>query len=252
MPNKAAPDFSLSKNSHEPVYAQLATHLRQQIAEGLYPPGSQIPPEMTLSRTHGISAMTVRQAIGLLTDEGLLKRVQGRGTFVKSIEWQGSGFSLKPLAELVGQDGNTLVKVLKINTIRAGEDLAARLQVPPQSRLISIVRLLIRDGQPMLLQKGHLIYDPCLPLLEAELDVISLSGLFTGAPNRLIKKGELETLPVVLGEEEAALLEKAPGSAAFALEYLFWNFQDQPIGNGFFLVPQERMSLKARIGLWLE
>ena len=244
-------EFSISKSSPEPAYAQLAAHLKHLIADGTYPPGSQIPPEITLSRDFGISPMTVRRAIGLLTEEGLLKPLQGRGTFVQTIEWQSSGFSLKPLADLVGSRDNTKVRVLKIHTIKADEHLAARMRVPVQARLIHVLRLLVRDGRPVLLQSGHIIYDPRLPLVEAELDVISLAGLFTGSPNTLIKRGALKTVPKVMTEEEAQLLSQTAGAAAFSLEYLFWSFQDKPIGYGFFLIPAAVLALTSKIGLWL-
>jgi GntR family transcriptional regulator len=241
----------ISKNSAEPAYAQLADHLRHRIADGTYPPGSQIPPEVTLGRQFSLSPMTVRRAIGILSDEGLLKPLQGRGTFVQAIDWQNSGFSLKPLADLVSQSGNTKVRVLNIHTVKADARLAEKLSVPPGTRLIHVLRLLVRDGAPVLLQSGHLLYDPRQPLVEAELDIISLSGLLSGSPNTLIKKGELETTPKALNKSEAELLRQPEGSAAFAMEYLFWNFQDERIGCGFFLAPFHVLSFKTRIGLWL-
>ncbi|MDR2946097.1 MAG: GntR family transcriptional regulator [Candidatus Adiutrix sp.] len=242
----------ISKTSAEPAYAQLANYLRYRIADGTYPPGSQIPPEVTLGRQFNLSPMTVRRAIGILTDEGLLKPLQGRGTFVRAIDWQNSGFSLRPLAELVSQGGNTKVRMLNIHTVKADERLADKLRVPLQTRLIHVLRLLVRDGAPVLLQSGHLLYDPRQPLVEAELDVISLSGLLSGSSNTLVKKGELETRPKTLNRGEAELLRQPEGSAAFAMEYLFWNFQDECIGCGFFLVPFPFLSFKTKIGLWFD
>lgn len=245
-------NFTISKSSTQPAYAQLAGRLKQQIAEGVYPPGSQIPTEVALSRNFGISPMTVRRAIGLLTEEGLLEATQGRGTFVKTIEWQSSGFSLKPLADLVSSDDNTKVKVLKIHTVKADEGLAKKLDVEVGCRLIHVLRLLIRDGHPVLLQSGHIIYDPDRPLLEAELDIVSLKGLLSGATNTLIKKGEVDIIPKMMNSDEANLLQLPDNTAAFALEYLFWDFRDIPIGYGFFLIPSHFLSLKTKIGLWLK
>lgn len=203
-----------------------------------------------MGRQFNLSPMTVRRAIRILTDEGLLKPLQGKGTFVQAIDWQSSGFSLKPLADLVSQANNTKVKVLKIQTIKADERLAIKLSVPLNTRLIHVLRLLIRDGSPMLLQSGYLLYNPRLPLVEAELDVISLAGLLSGSSNTLIKKGELESFPKNLNREEAHLFKQPEGSAAFAMEYLFWNFRDECIGCGFFLIPFPYLSFKTRIGLW--
>ncbi|MDL2259254.1 GntR family transcriptional regulator [Deltaproteobacteria bacterium OttesenSCG-928-K17] len=240
----------ISKSSTEPAYAQLANHLRHLIADGTYPPGSQIPPEITLGRQFGLSPVTVRRAIGILTEEGLLKPHQGRGTFVQAIDWHNSGFSLRPLADLVSQGGNTKVKMLKIKTIKADERLAEKFRLPVNTRLVHVLRLLMRDGVPILLQSGHLLYDPRQPLVEAELDIISLSGLLSGSSNTMIQKGELETYPKTLAFEESELLKQPEGSAAFAMEYLFWNFKNERIGCGFFLIPFPFLTFKTRIGLW--
>lgn len=245
-------NFEISKSSPLPAYAQLAGRLKQQIADGVYPPGSQIPTESALSKSFGISPMTVRRAIGLLTEEGLLKATQGRGTFVQNIEWQSSGFSLQPLADLINNGSNTKVKVLKIDLVKADEELARILSQPVGNWLIHVLRLLIRDGQPMLLQRGYIIYDPGRPLLEAELDIVSVKGLLSGSTNSLIRKGEIGLAPKIVTGEEADLLGLNDASAAFTLEYLFWDFQDAPIGYGFFLIPSHIVTFKSKIGLWID
>lgn len=65
-------------------HKQLTEFLRTGIAEGAYAPGERIPSENDLSRTLHVSRQTVRQAIGTLENEGLLTRVRGSGTFVRS------------------------------------------------------------------------------------------------------------------------------------------------------------------------
>lgn len=64
------------------LYIQIAEHIRERIASGEYPVGTQIPTENELAAQLGASRPTVRQALGLLAREGLLTRVQGSGTFV--------------------------------------------------------------------------------------------------------------------------------------------------------------------------
>jgi DNA-binding GntR family transcriptional regulator len=64
-------------------YLQLARILRERIQSGQYPPGRKIPPLTALQEEFGLSDMTVRRAVGLLADEGLLEKVPGRGTFVR-------------------------------------------------------------------------------------------------------------------------------------------------------------------------
>lgn len=63
-------------------FRMLATRLRQQIAEGEWSVGGRLPTEQDLARTHEVAINTVRRAINLLVDEGLVRRRQGSGTFV--------------------------------------------------------------------------------------------------------------------------------------------------------------------------
>lgn len=63
-------------------YQQMVGILKTAIERGRFPPGQPIPSEHELSRQHGISRNTVREAISSLVHQGLLTRTQGRGTFV--------------------------------------------------------------------------------------------------------------------------------------------------------------------------
>ena len=50
--------------------------------EGNWPSGTQLPTIDQLSDRYGVAKVTVRQALGVLASEGLIERVQGKGTFV--------------------------------------------------------------------------------------------------------------------------------------------------------------------------
>lgn len=63
-------------------YIQLATLFRRRIESGVWRTGEQIPTIDDLVEETGVARATVRQALGLLEDEGLLARFRGKGTFV--------------------------------------------------------------------------------------------------------------------------------------------------------------------------
>ena len=70
-------------DAETPLWQQLAAILRAQIQSGQLPPGRVMPSETTLMQEHQLSRGTVRKAIDALADDGLVNRVQGRGTFVR-------------------------------------------------------------------------------------------------------------------------------------------------------------------------
>ncbi|MCI3953264.1 MAG: GntR family transcriptional regulator, partial [Burkholderiales bacterium] len=65
-----------------PLYIQIASALRQRIENGLWQPGQKISTLEALEREFEVARVTVRLAIELLENEGLIHRQQGRGTFV--------------------------------------------------------------------------------------------------------------------------------------------------------------------------
>lgn len=72
----------LDPASPRPLYLQLAGYLRQQIDTDAWQPNTQLPPEVDLTARCSVSQGTVRQAMDLLVNQGLLQRIPGKGTFV--------------------------------------------------------------------------------------------------------------------------------------------------------------------------
>jgi DNA-binding GntR family transcriptional regulator len=73
---------SIDHEAETPPYAQLAAILRAQIASGELRPGRALPSLTYLMQHYGLSRNTVRRAIAVLTDEGLVRTRPGWGTFV--------------------------------------------------------------------------------------------------------------------------------------------------------------------------
>jgi DNA-binding GntR family transcriptional regulator len=65
-----------------PLWQQLSDILWGKIASGEYEAGRRVPSETHLVQEYGLARGTVRQAMKALEDDGLVVRVQGRGTFV--------------------------------------------------------------------------------------------------------------------------------------------------------------------------
>jgi DNA-binding GntR family transcriptional regulator len=66
-----------------PLYTQLADILREMITSGELQPRSLLPSESFLQQEQGVARGTVRTAIGILRDEGLVVTISGRGTYVR-------------------------------------------------------------------------------------------------------------------------------------------------------------------------
>ena len=65
-----------------------------------------------------------------------------------------------------------------------------------------------------------------------------------------VKKGELDLAPAMLDGDEAVHLERPVGAPVFRINYMFYDFEDAPVGFGWFTAPPEVLDLKTKLGLW--
>ena len=65
-----------------PAYIRIHDKIKEDVDDGTWKIGQRLPSERDLCETFDVSRMTVRQAITLLVDEGILERKPGSGTFV--------------------------------------------------------------------------------------------------------------------------------------------------------------------------
>ncbi len=134
--------------SSSPLYTQVADVLRQRIVKDVWPVGARIPTLPALAAEFAVASITVRQAIQLLKNEGLLSPEQGRGTFVRAKPAQHPRMqiatSLRKLAELYRANAPRLIPLeegIRAPGIEPGEGTPA-----PKYRYIR--RVHERERQP--------------------------------------------------------------------------------------------------------
>lgn len=74
--------FSVNPQLDIPLYRQLVDAIRAEIKKGTLPPQTQLPTVQQLSESIGVARGTVKRVYDELEREGLIEKVQGRGTFV--------------------------------------------------------------------------------------------------------------------------------------------------------------------------
>jgi DNA-binding GntR family transcriptional regulator len=240
---------NIDRQALDPAYAQLVNILKDQIAKGVYLPGNRLPSESELCKRYRVSPMTVRRSINCLLDQGIVTTIQGSGTYVKAPDLGGVTFGLEEFHNLFKDKERTRVKVLEVVIVKADEATAMRLALRPGERVILIRRVLIRDGDPILYHKEHLIYDPTRPIVEGELEVTSLHGLFVGTGETKLKKGDLSIETTVLTKEEADVLNTMHMQPAFRLEHIFYDFDDRPVSWGRFVCRGDRLKFTTTVGI---
>ena len=242
----------IDKRSKLPAYAQLANILRTSISHGEYPPGGRLPAEAALAKAHGVSAMTARQAVSVLEEEGLVRRAQGKGTYVRKIGVSASSFSLEALTDVLADKENLSVRILKAAVEKHPGMERQVLELQTGQPVVVVERLILHKNAPFTLHLSYTNFDPKSPTVESMLGTMVLTELIFHEGNSNFKRGVLHLLPTRLSEREAGLLELAKESTAFKLEHLFYDFDNRPAAYGWFIVSHEKMPIVSRIGIWDE
>jgi GntR family transcriptional regulator len=208
--------------STAPLYHQTAEILRSRIVHNVWKQGDRLPSEGQLCEEFGVSSITMRRAVATLVAEGLLVRLQGRGTFVSSDHAivQGPPQLTSFTEDMRLRGWRSSARVLALRTERAESALATRLGVGAGSLVHLIARVRLADGLPVAVQRA---YVPALlfPGLEDhDFERESLYEVFERDYGvKPATATEVYHASTVTGEE-AALLETDPGSPAFRVERL--------------------------------
>ncbi|MCE5266227.1 MAG: FCD domain-containing protein [Deltaproteobacteria bacterium] len=99
----------------ESVRGQVFLQLRDQILRRTWPPGSKLPSEQELSRTMGVSRVSIREGIQHLVSLGILETRHGEGTYVRELE--GGQLHFSALIPLLVLDDIDILQVLEYRRI---------------------------------------------------------------------------------------------------------------------------------------
>jgi GntR family transcriptional regulator len=173
--------------------------------------------------------VTVRQAVDELVQEGLLRRVQGIGTFVaepKVVQVLPTvlGFSAR-----MRQEGHTtLNRVLRQETEPAGASVARRLRLPAGSPVMRLARLRIVDNEPLMIETSFLSLDRFPDILGDDFAVRSLYDVIGTRYGVHVFELDQTLEPVLMTEYEASLLDSTPGSPAMLMEVVAYAGENDP------------------------
>ncbi len=197
-----------------PLRLQIARELRADIEAGLYADGDHFPSESTLRAYYGVSRVTVRAALAILQEEGLLKRRQGSGTLVRSKihhKMLRSIVDFHREAELMGRSPGSRVLSVRAIPSRIRERIA--FDIPPGEEVIELKRLRLLDGIPVALQTSTHPPDLLRGVGVKDLRDQSLYAFLHRRKGVVVRDAEQVLEPYSVTGEEAALLEIPPGTA---------------------------------------
>ena len=218
---------------------QAADDLRAAIRDGAFGEGGQLPSEPELSRQLGVSRPTVRHALSLLEQQGLVFRRQGLGTFV-----------LASVAELTGllNTNSGVTEMIRaagrvpgssrttVSTSPADQRIATHLAIRSGATVATIERVRTADGHPVALTRDFISSDLLLDhevmperlgeFAQAEGGSLYRSLAVAGIP---IEYGVVKILPGVATAQVADALGLAEGTHLLVMEQTDYGSNGRPV-----------------------
>lgn len=143
-----------SSEARAPLYARVKEELAARIARGEFGVGGRLPSEHDLTAEFGVSRMTVHRALRELSAEGLVSRVQGRGTFAAArrprLEW----LEIRDISEdIVAAGHRHRVEVIAQDAVRATPSQALAFGLRPGARIFHATLLHFEDDVPIQIEE---------------------------------------------------------------------------------------------------
>lgn len=218
--------FQFISDSEVPLYQQLYDYFKRQILTGNLKEGEQIPPETGICDAFKVSRSTVRKAMDMLAEEGLVKRHRGRGSLVMNERMR------RPLNYLynftenmqdLGAMPSSIVleaKVLEEAPRKVQEKLGV---LDRAASFFFLHRIRCANGEPVLREQTYIPYYLCPQIEQYDFSTTSLYHILS-TRYLLNLHHATETLEAVFMEEEDKKLlkcrEEMPGFKIRRISFL--------------------------------
>ena len=210
------------------LHRQVYLVLRDRLLGGAFAAREQLPPEPALCEQFGVSRITLRRAVAELVADGLLERIQGRGTFVTARAHEPRARSEGYVDDIRQLSADTTVKVVEFANLPAPPWVAARLDIGAGEPVQRSVRLRLRHGVPVVLLTAWVPNRWSPAISRADLGRRSLNELLA---DRGVRFGRVtqEIAAGLADPLQAQRLDVAVGAALLLVERTVHDKQGSPI-----------------------
>jgi GntR family transcriptional regulator len=235
---------TLSRDSSVPLYQQLKQRLIKEIESGAMMPHMRLPSERELVQSLGVSRITIRQALSELVQQGLLYTTPSKGFYVaerKPSYQLNALMSFTSLALERGQHPSS--RVLESGIKPATAALAQQLLVSPGTDLVSLVRVRMLDGVPVMLVRSWLPHSSCPGLLDFDLASGSLFKILTVHYHHNLARAYITISGRLATSQEHKLLDMGDCTVVVTMEAITFTGEEFPIEYSTTLFHPERYPL---------
>lgn len=167
--------------AEKPMYQQLKDVIIGRISTGDLRPADRVPSENELVEAMNVSRMTANRALRELTDEGYVRRVAGRGTFVADLRSGSHVLEVHNIAEEIERRGGVhSCEVVRQSLQHARGEVAKALHVEQGTDVFHLMLIHRENGRPIQIEDRHVLADFAPNCLEQEFTRETPSAYLTG------------------------------------------------------------------------
>lgn len=222
----------LSRDVGLPLYEQIKRSLVAMIDTGILKPGDRVLPTSELCGRFGVSHITVTKALHDLARQGIVSRIQGKGTFVSDRRIERRLTNLLSFTREMARQGLTVrSQILNVEEIPGTPMQHGRFGRPPdeQGIYVRIQRLRFVDGGPACLATSIFPEAVGRRMMGLRLEDASFYDLLENELGLHLFREERWITPIVASTALARLLQVPRGAALFRLEGMTFLEGDVPI-----------------------
>jgi len=243
----ATPSTALRRESATSLYQQLADHLRREIVGGRYKPHEMLPAESALSELYGVSRITVRQAMDHLVDLGMVKRKQGKGTFVTGPVVRHQLRELKGFIEGMNTQGIEPETHLLEFGLSAPSPRAAERLATGTAPLLRMRRLISLNGVPFAESEVHLQAEVGAKVSRDMAELLPSYVILDQFMNIKIARADLTIRAQAAGREHARLLKMPERAPLLAIERVSFSADEVPREHTYFWTRAENYEFSVSV-----
>jgi len=206
------------RSSPVPLWAQVCDDLRRRITAGEFEAG--FPGELSLTEAYEVSRHTIREAMRVLREEGVIRRERGRGTTLERRRIAASMGTLYSLFDTMTEQGLDQASEVRRLARTVNAVVATKLEVPADTELIVIERVRFADNEPLALDTSWLPASIAAPLLDVDFTATGLYAELTRRCGVTVDSGSERITALIAPRHISELLDVSSQTAVLAIERL--------------------------------
>lgn len=208
------------------VYRTVMHDIKEKILTNKYQ-GMRLPDERSLAEYYQVSRSSLKRAMELLSQQGIVFKKRGSGTFINPLylknqamfRYEGSNLGLTDSFKVPGKKQR--IKLLDFKVVKAPSEIAQDLFLEENDFVYQFKRLRFLDEQPFLIERGYLPIK-IVPELKPEILQNSLFNYLEDKQNKVVTKSFLNITVAPSSDEDQQQMKLSAAEPVGVMEGIFF------------------------------